>query len=392
MKIFTRHLGAELGKSFLIAMAVLTLLILIGGLFREAMWQGLPARPIIRLIPYVLPDAIRISLPVSVLLSVVSVYGRMAGHSEVVATKALGISPMVLLWPALAAAFVLSLATVWLNDIAVTWGRAGVRRVVVEAVEEIAYNMLESKRSYSSPEFSINVADVRGRTLIDAVISMQSAEVEIQAKEAELTADHETGYLKVTLRDSVTTIKDSLVQIPSKEPFEFTLPLQEVSRQSLEDNRPSCLALSQIDDQLDVQRLEIERYKEKLAARAGRQMVLGDFAALGGKSWARSHGNLRHMQSKVARLKTEPHRRLSAGFSCLCFALVGAPMALLGRRSDFISIFFLCFLPILVIYYPLLAFGINGAKSGSVPPWSVWAGNLCLALWSVYPFKRVMRY
>ena len=67
---------------------------------------------------------------------------------------------MVLLRPAFALAFILSLVAVWLNDVAYSWGQQGMQRVVIESVEEICYGMLRAQRSYSNPRFSIIVKDV----------------------------------------------------------------------------------------------------------------------------------------------------------------------------------------------------------------------------------------
>ena len=79
------------------------------------------------------------------------------------------------------------------------------------------------------------------------------------------------------------------------------------------------------------------------------------------------------------------------GFSCFCFA-GSAPIAIRLRNRDLLTSFFLCFVPILVVYYPLLIFGINGAKSGSLPCYSVWAGNIMLTLWGGWVLRKVVRY
>jgi len=67
-------------------------------------------------------------------------------------------------------------------------------------------------------------------------------------------------------------------------------------------------------------------------------------------------------------------------------------MAIRLRNRDFLTSFFLCFLPILIVYYPLLAYGIDGAKNGTIPPWAVWAGNALLILWGLWLMGRVTRY
>jgi lipopolysaccharide export system permease protein len=94
----------------------------------------------------------------------------------------------------------------------------------------------------------------------------------------------------------------------------------------------------------------------------------------------------------LQRLYTEPWRRWANGFSCLCFVLIGAPMAIRLRHAEFLASFFACFLPILLVYYPLLAVSVGQAKDGSVPPPAVWIGNLVLAGWGVWLLRRVVRY
>jgi lipopolysaccharide export system permease protein len=78
------------------------------------------------------------------------------------------------------------------------------------------------------------------------------------------------------------------------------------------------------------------------------------------------------------RLQAEIPRRFSNGFGCLCFALIGIPVAMRGRSSDTMSVFFRCFMPILLVYYPLLATGENIAREGCYPELSVWLANAVL--------------
>jgi lipopolysaccharide export system permease protein len=92
------------------------------------------------------------------------------------------------------------------------------------------------------------------------------------------------------------------------------------------------------------------------------------------------------------RLRTEPWRRWSSGFSCLCFVLVGAPLAIRKRTSDLMTTFGLCFGPILLLYYPFFAYGLDRAKSGELPPYTVWVANLVLATLGLWLIKKVVRY
>ena len=95
--------------------------------------------------------------------------------------------------------------------------------------------------------------------------------------------------------------------------------------------------------------------------------------------------------TRLNRIVMEPWRRWANGFSCLCFVLVGAPMAIRMRNADFLTSFFLCFLPILIVYYPVFMLGVDQAKRGSVPPAVVWMGNVLITLWGWWLLRRVVR-
>ena len=98
--------------------------------------------------PYLLPQALQFAVPGTMLLATTSVFGRMASFNEIVAIKALGISPMTVIWPALVLASFVSLAGVWLNDLAVSWGTLGVQRVLLDSLEDVVYNQLRVQRTY----------------------------------------------------------------------------------------------------------------------------------------------------------------------------------------------------------------------------------------------------
>ena len=113
MRLLTRYVLREIGLVFLVTVVALTGLMVMIGAVREAIAQGLGIVQIMQLLPYLLPNALMFAVPGTILFSVSNVYGRMSGTNEVVALKSLGLSPMVILWPALILAVLLSFTTVW---------------------------------------------------------------------------------------------------------------------------------------------------------------------------------------------------------------------------------------------------------------------------------------
>src|SRR5262245_27070033 len=171
--IIKRYVLAELAKVFLVSLASLTALLLIVGVLRQALDEGLGVKHTLLLIPYLLPDALRFTVPATGLFAAACVYGRMSNMNEVVALKSLGISPWSILWPTYVLAFFLSWFAVWLNDVAVTWGYGGARRVVLGAIEDIMVNRLQVNKQYTTRNFSVVVKDVDGRRLIEPAFTVR---------------------------------------------------------------------------------------------------------------------------------------------------------------------------------------------------------------------------
>lgn len=391
----TRYVLVELTKVFLVALVGLTTMMLLVGVVREAVSQGLPPAQVVRLIPFVLPDALRFATPVTLLLAVTLVYARMSGFNEIVALKACGISPWVVLWPAFVLGFLLSLATVWLNDLAPTWGRAGIRRVVIEAAEDIAYNMLRTEGRFTGRRLSINVKRVEGRTLIRPTVTVarrgNTPPITITAESARIETDYRQRVLRIEFRNGTMDIQGRAT-FSFLEPRTIELPLSEASGPEESTPSPSCIPLADIPQETAEQEAAIVRQEQEMAAEAAFRMFTGEFELLASEVWARRAGALADMRGRLYRLHLEPYRRWSTGFSCLFFVWVGAPMAVWLRKPEPLTAFFLCFAPILIVYYPWLIYGINGAKNGTIPPVLVWWGNVVLFAWGVWVLRRVMRY
>jgi len=393
MSILPRYVLLEIIKVFAVSVTALTLMVVLGFVGREATAQGLPLMPTLRLIPYFLPETLRVTVPMTLLLACTTVFSRISGANEIVAIKAMGISPMVLLWPVLIFAFIVSLTTVWLNDLADSWGRINIQRVVIEAVDEIAYSMLQSQHRYSTATFSINVMDIDGRKLKRVTVSTMghngSPKMRVVAEEAVLSLDRTEEVLKVFATNGVLTMGGQSAVFPDTQMIE--VPLTDASR--AHNAGPSTnLPLRSLPDAIAAVQSQLEQQEQVMAALAAYQMACGDFDELTSEQWRGQEDIKSDLASRYYRLLSVPQRRWAGGFACLCFALVGAPMAICLRNRDFLTSFFLCFLPILIVYYPLMIFGADQVKNGNLPTLFVWAGNAMLMLWGVWLLRRVIRY
>ncbi|HAO71036.1 MAG TPA: hypothetical protein DCR06_00375 [Planctomycetaceae bacterium] len=393
MKIITRYVLSEMLQVFLVALTALTLFMLVIGLTKEAQQQGLGLLQILALIPYVLPDALRFAVPGTILFAVASVFGRFSSSNEIIALKAAGITPMALIWPVAFLAILISLSCVWLNDIAVSWGREGVRGVVVQSLEEIIYSRLQQQRSYSTDKLAINVKGVQGRRLIRPTMSFQpnnsSPSVTLSAMEAVLKTDAKNASITAICTNGIVRVGDVEVAFPDT--IERVIPLDSIGKNNPLSKSPSQIAMNEFHAARKDALANISRARQQIAGRVAESFLTGHANLTAPQHFAGEQATIDHYQNRLNRIAMEPWRRWANGFSCLAFVLVGAPMAIRMRNADFLTSFFLCFLPILLVYYPIFMAGVSEAKAGDLPPIAVWGGNLLVAAWGCLLLRSVVR-
>jgi lipopolysaccharide export system permease protein len=394
MRALTRYACWEYLKIFLVILAGMTVFLLLIVVIREAIREGFGLVTILQFIPYVLPVSMRLSIPAAALLAASVVYGRMAGDNEIVAVKSLGISPMGMIVPSLIIAFIISLAAVGINDLAVWWGNPGMNRVLLASVEPIAYGMLRTQRSYSSDRFSINVKRVDGDWLILPTFTVYGdkgeEELEISAKKARLRSSADGDRLTVELIDAAIDGPEGS-EVVSPGVFEWDIPLTAAVNQA-GNNSASDYALSELPLETQRQGERIKKLERILAAQASYDIITGNFDRFYSPKWDQRHKDLGDSSYRLNRLRLEPWRRWANGFSCLAFVVVGVPLSIRLRNSDFITSFFICFLPILVIYYPLFEYGVGRAKDGTMPPYAVWLGNIICLVVGGLMLRQVTRH
>ncbi|HEY6565729.1 MAG TPA: LptF/LptG family permease [Pirellulaceae bacterium] len=392
MRILTRYILFEYTRVLVLGLTGMTLFMLLVGVAAEAIREGLSVGPVLQILPYILPESMRFSVPAASLLAACTLFGRMSGDNEIVALKAQGISPGAILMPVFVTAFLIGAAGVWVNELAVSWGRPGVSRVILNSVEQIAYAVLRTHKSYSRDGFSITVKSVEGKRLILPIIRLRDngqgrGEFTITAREAMLRRNPENKTLSISLTDAQ-------VEGPQGVEGSFSGDIDRVISLERDSSRnsPSDCPLYEIPVLRDAVRREISQQETSLAAEAAFSLFAGDFRGLRTETWRARQADVGQLHYRWNRFVTEPWRRWANGFSGLFFVIVGAPLAIRLRQTDLVTTFFMAFMPILIVYYPLMAYGADQAKTGTFPQYSVWLGNAVCLVWGLWILRRVYRY
>jgi lipopolysaccharide export system permease protein len=394
MRIFTRYIFFEVLKLFLIALFAITMLLMLGFLVERAVVEGVGAVAILKLIPFLLPMSLQYALPATLLFAACNVYGRMSADNEIVAIKSIGITPFRVMVPTLLMALVLSPFAVWLMDIAASWGLPGMNRVVIHSLEEIVYGVLKTHHAYSGQGgLSIYVKDVEDRWLIKPVITIYSQEGRkpevISAEKAKLALDPDNEQLLIEFYDY--QIEDAKFTMIREKMDKYVLPLSRATRKGRTSDAPTQYSLRQMNGVIRSERNVLRTKEDALAARYATSLSLGRLDYLADPKTEDDRRARDASHNRLIRLGIEPWRRWASGFSCFFFVWLGIPMAIHMRNADYMMTFGICFLPILLIYFPFFILGLERAKAGEWPAYSVWLGNFFLLLIGSYMMRKVYR-
>src|SRR5215468_4637331 len=102
MSILDRYVWKELGPPLAIGVSVFTFFLFIDRIYQLTnlvITKNVPVHLVLSLLGFMLPPFLTLTLPLSLLVAVLLVGGRLAGDFEVTAIRAAGISPLRLFRP-----------------------------------------------------------------------------------------------------------------------------------------------------------------------------------------------------------------------------------------------------------------------------------------------------
>jgi lipopolysaccharide export system permease protein len=396
----------ELVRVFLLSLGTLTTLFVVAGLIDQAQRQGLSLWQIVRAIPLFVPNTLPLTVPATTLFASCVVYGRLAHDNEVVALKAAGVHLFTIVRPAVVLGLLTTAATGVLVHTVIPLTQRMLYEQILADPEEVLYNTLRRDRCLRHPTmpYVLYVRDVQDKRLIDVVIKRRAVDPKAKAgdgpaydfvarmREARLRVDLAAGKMSIDPDRFVIHEKHTSGSTASTGPFEMDLP-DSVSGKEARlrigaitwDELPQRIAaaeaeLAEVVGQRQAQQARIDRIPDA-NLRASEQGKQQDFKFM-------LDSRTRHLRN----LRAEVHYRPALAFSCLVFALIGCPVGVWASRSDYLSTFILCFVPTLVVYYPLLLAGTDMGKTGKLPlAVGCWLADVVLGTLALVLTWRLLR-
>lgn len=402
-----RMIFAELVKVFLLSLGSLTGLFLLAGIIQQAIQLGLSPAQILSAIPLFIPSTLPYTIPATTLFASCVVYGRLAHDNEVVAIKAAGVHLFNIVRPAVMLGLLTTAITGGLYYATIPRTQQRLQEELLKDPEEALYSALrrEHKLAHPHADFVMFVRDVQGRRLIDVVLKLRKhvkdktgADVlagydsVFRARTAQLHVDPVEGvfYIDADHFDmyNATTqgSSDQNSPVPQKLPENFNA--------SEARSRPMALTWDELGPRLDLLRQQHETKAEErhAASLAASKLPLGELkkrAEIEDKHYQAQIDNIVRQERNVA---AEFYMRPALAAGCLVFALIGCPVGVWATRSDYLSTFVICFLPTVMVYYPLLFAGSNLGKDGKLPlGFGCWLADLAIGAGGLALTWRLLR-
>jgi lipopolysaccharide export system permease protein len=373
----------ELVRVFLMSLGTLTGLFLIVLVVQQASILGLSLSQIVRAVPLLIPSMLPLTIPATTLFASCVVYGRLSHDNEIVALKAAGVHLFGIVKPTLLLGVLTTVLAASLYHTTIPTTQKQFYEEVLSDPEEVLYNMLRRDRCLRHPSlpYVMYVRDVQGKRLIDVVIKRRvkakdpktGAEVftgygvVARAREAQLHVDTSTNLVSIDSDRFVLFDRNASGSTASTGPFEMPLPdsvsgkdaRQKMSTLTWDDLPPAIERAAAERDELI--RLQEDRREEI------ERMTDPNFRSLAFNELAGYKYQIEGKTRQLRNLRAEIHYRPALAVSCLVFALIGCPVGIWANRADYLSTFLICFLPTLLVYYPLLLVGTDFGKNGRLP-------------------------
>jgi lipopolysaccharide export system permease protein len=393
--ILQRSIFWELIKAFALSLVAMTGICVLAGIVAEASQRGLTPSQILAVTVLFIPSLMPYIIPSTTLFATCLVYGRLAHDNEIVAIKAAGINVLTVIWPGVLLGVLTSAGTLALYYEVIPETQYVLRAQFLKDVEEFLYSMLRNENCINHPKLSyaIWVRQVQGRRLLDATFKRRDAhgqyDLVARAREAELRVGNKEVLVHMRHGEVLTLangaslyFEDKVWPVPMPEPGlepERQRKAREMTWQQLHDKRQEILQ-------------QIEKVSNLTSLAAAWRGVQGTPIDLP------QHRHELEIQRRtlgrdLAAITLELYMRPAVAGGCLCFVLVGCPVGIWFSKRDYLSAFITCFLPIVVLYYPLLLCGINLTRNGQGHPiLNLWSCNVAMIAISLLLLRRLIRH
>lgn len=345
-RILSLYIIREISSLFLFGIVIFTLLLMMGRLIPLTdlvVSHGVPLADVSRMVLYLIPSILVITIPMAFLLAVLLAFGRLSADNEVVVMKASGLSLFQVMPPVIVCALVAVLLALGASTIGVPWGNSAFR--------ELSFQVL--KRNVS--------ATIREKTFWDDIpgVVMYTDRYEERSHMLKGVVIHDGRNpdrpMTIFARDGVVTtaagsqalllsLYDGSIHIAGTGGLYRLVHFGEYSMTVGEKRSSSGISRNESDMQIS----ELQRQIDDPGTSAKNRL----------------------------KMLTELYSRFTFPFASLVFAILAVPLGIQNRRSGKSSGFTIS-IAIIFSYYVLMSVVRTLVEKGGIPPAvALWSPNL----------------
>jgi len=391
--ILHRMIFREMLRVFLLSLLGITGILLMAGIVAEASQQGLSPGQIFSIIPLLIPSTLPYTIPATTLFATCVVYGRLSADNELLAIRASGINVVYAVWPGLLFGLITSGVTLSLYYHVIPYTHHLLRTMFLGDIEELLYTMLRKQNQISSPhiDYSIYVKSVQGRRLVHPVFKRHDAKGETDvvaiAHEAELKVDMNQRLILVHMRFGEVLSRGANSLFDDRL---FDVPL------------PESMLTNSLPRARDMTWQELLQEEVRMRQEVGKiegELVALEQETMGSRVTEEQKARYKLLRAKEKLIRgqiwgivSEKQMRPALSLGCFFFVLIGCPVAIRMSKSDYLSAFITCFLPIIIVYYPLVLGGTSLSREGRISPMiTIWAADAVIGLVGLFLFRRLLK-
>ncbi|MBN2565063.1 MAG: LptF/LptG family permease [Candidatus Eisenbacteria bacterium] len=358
------------------------------------------------------------AVPMAVMVSVLTAFGRLAGDNEITAVKASGLNVFALILPVLFTSVLVAVGVFWFGNHVLPAAnyRLKVLLVDIHRIRPLAtiepgiltelpggYTIIVDRLDpVTSEVFNVRIHKLQGEQPLQTIV----------ASRGHVSTDQASGLISLELFDG------EVQEVDPDDPTRFNRLLfdrhvinleqqqSELSRTAGVRRGDRELSLAELKRRVDERRVEAAEASRKLEGALEARAAVRDTA--GGETAQPAAGILAERTrlertinserraadstiSDVRRLEVEYHKKMSIPFACVVFVLLGAPLGIRSKRGGIGigagtgTLFFL-------VYYLFLVGGEQLGDRGFVSPfWAMWAPNILFGGLGVFLTAAVSR-
>ena len=367
MKLIDKFVSRELIVNVLFAIAVLSLVLVVGNIFRKLLPllvnHDVPLEYLLTFIAYVLPFSLIFTIPWGLLTAILLVFGRLSADNELIALRSNGVSVSRVCIPLAAIALVSTAICLWLNVQVAPAAQEKLRSTIFDLATRDPMALFGSDQVIDQfPGRKIYVGKKEGNKLENITVF----ELNGNSLPVKVTYAH-SGMLEADLpnkRILMHLYQARFQQRDEKDPLDLrkmrdginmtegTLPISLEELYEKQRKRPYRSALS------------IEQLLEQLKSASTRERSAS---------------------------RTEINKRFSFPFSCMAFALIGVPLGVTAHRRE-TSIGFAMGLMVAITYFLFVIIGDTLRGNPKVhPELLVWFPNVLFLVLGAFLFRRLSK-